>query len=51
MKEHRSRRRDYEMETLARIDRIARFIEEQGGIEAPNPPEPGALDTKSEVRQ
>jgi len=34
---HRDRRRDYEVETLAQFDRIARFIETQGGIEAPNP--------------
>ncbi|WP_128904770.1 ParA family protein [Halorubrum amylolyticum] len=41
---HRNRRRDYEVETLAQFDRIARFIEDEGGIAAPNPPEPGALD-------
>jgi cellulose biosynthesis protein BcsQ len=42
--EHRDRRRDYEMETLARYDRLARYLEETAGIEAPNPPEPGALE-------
>ncbi|MBX0296893.1 ParA family protein [Haloarcula nitratireducens] len=44
VQEHRDRRRDYELETLAQLDRLARFLEEQGGIEAPNPPEPGALE-------
>jgi cellulose biosynthesis protein BcsQ len=41
--EYRSNRRDYEMETLAQFDRIARFLEKQGDIEAPNPPEPGEV--------
>ncbi len=45
----RSTRRDYEVETLAKFDRIARFIETQGGIEAPNPPEPGSLEERTEV--
>ncbi|GGM48984.1 ParA family protein [Haloarcula argentinensis] len=44
VREHRSRRRDYEVETLAQIDRIARFLEGEVGLEAPNPPEPGALE-------
>lgn len=44
VQEHRDRRRDYEIETLAQLDRIARYLEEQAGIEAPNPPEPGALE-------
>ena len=48
MKEHRSRKRDHEMQTLARIDRIARFIEQQEGIEAPNPPEPGQISDETE---
>jgi cellulose biosynthesis protein BcsQ len=42
--EHRDRQRDYEMDTLAKYDRIARFLEEQAGVEAPNPPEPGSLE-------
>jgi cellulose biosynthesis protein BcsQ len=42
--EHRDRRRDYELETLAQFDRIARHLEESVGLEAPNPPEPGDLD-------
>ncbi|ELZ45132.1 ATPase involved in chromosome partitioning-like protein, partial [Halorubrum coriense DSM 10284] len=46
---HRSRRRDYEVETLAKFDRIARFLEEQGGITAPAPPEPGTLEDPEEV--
>jgi len=44
VREHRDRRRDYEIETLAQFDRIARHLEEQVGLEAPNPPEPGDLD-------
>jgi cellulose biosynthesis protein BcsQ len=44
VQEHRSRRRDYEIETLAQFDRIARFLEAEVGLEAPNPPEPGALE-------
>ena len=42
--EYRSVRRDYEMETLAQFDRIARYLEEQGDIEAPNPPTPGDIE-------
>jgi cellulose biosynthesis protein BcsQ len=42
--EHRDRVRDYEVETLAQFDRLARYLEEQVGLDAPNPPEPGALD-------
>jgi cellulose biosynthesis protein BcsQ len=44
VREHRDRRRDYELETLAQFDRIARHLEESVGLEAPNPPEPGDLD-------
>ncbi|WP_277543207.1 ParA family protein [Haloarcula laminariae] len=44
VQEHRRRRRDYEIETLAQLDRIARFLESELGIEAPNAPEPGALE-------
>jgi cellulose biosynthesis protein BcsQ len=44
VREFRSRRRDYELETLAQFDRIARHLEEAVGIEAPNPPEPGDLE-------
>jgi cellulose biosynthesis protein BcsQ len=49
VREHRSRRRDYELETLAQLDELARFLEAQGGIEAPNPPEPGDVDHDVEV--
>jgi len=42
--EFRSRQRDYELETLAQFDRLARHLEREVGIEAPNPPEPGDLD-------
>ena len=44
VREHRDRRREYEVETLAQFDRIARHLEESVGLEAPNPPEPGDLD-------
>lgn len=44
VREHRDRRRDYELETLAQFDRVARHLENAVGIEAPNPPEPGDLD-------
>lgn len=49
IKEHRDRRRDHEMDTIAKFDRIARFIEEQAGVKAPNPPEPGALKEPTEA--
>ena len=41
--EFRDRRRDYELETLAQFDRVARHLEQEVGLEAPNPPEPGDL--------
>jgi len=44
VREHRDRRRDYELETLAQFDRLARHLEHEVGLEAPNPPEPGDLD-------
>jgi cellulose biosynthesis protein BcsQ len=44
VREFRDRRRDYEVETLAQFDRIARYLEQEVGLEAPNPPEPGDLD-------
>ncbi|RLM54119.1 ParA family protein [Halobellus sp. Atlit-31R] len=44
VREHRSRRRDYELETLAKFDRLARHLEAEVGIEAPDPPEPGDVD-------
>ncbi|WP_117595594.1 MULTISPECIES: ParA family protein [Haloprofundus] len=43
VREHRDRHREYELETLAQFDRLARHLEETVGIEAPNPPEPGDL--------
>ena len=49
VRSHRDRRRDYEIDTLAQLDRVARFVEEQGGIAAPNPPEPGSLEDEPEV--
>lgn len=44
VREFRDRRRDYELETLAQFDRVARHLEGEVGLEAPNPPEPGDLD-------
>jgi len=44
VREFRDRQRDYEIDTLAQFDRLARYLEEQGGITAPNPPEPGDIE-------
>jgi cellulose biosynthesis protein BcsQ len=44
VREFRDRRRDYELETLAQFDRLARYLEREGSIEAPNPPEPSDLN-------
>lgn len=44
IREHRDRHRDYEIETLAQFDRLARQLEQEVGIKAPNPPEPGDVD-------
>lgn len=49
VREHRDRHREYEVETLAQFDRIARYLESQVGLDAPNPPEPGAVDHDYEV--
>lgn len=49
VRDHRNRRRDHEMETLAQFDRIAREIESQADVEASNPPEPGVIDDQQEV--
>lgn len=49
VRDHRSRRRDYEVETLAQFDELARHIESSVGIEAPDPPEPGVLDEPVEA--
>jgi len=49
VQQHRSRKRDYEIDTLADMDRLARHIESVGGIEAPTPPEPGTLPDAPEV--
>jgi len=43
VREYRSPKRDYEIDTLAQFDEIARFLENQAGIDAPAPPEPGRL--------
>lgn len=49
VREHRDRRREYEIETLAQFDELARHLENEAGITAPNPPEPGSLDIGEEV--
>lgn len=49
VREHRNQKRDYELETLAQFDRLARYLENQVGIEAPNPPEPGSIEASQEV--
>ena len=43
-REHRDYPRPYEVDTLAKFDSLARYLEHQAGIEAPHPPEPGALE-------
>jgi cellulose biosynthesis protein BcsQ len=48
VREHRDRRRDYELETLGEFDRLARHLESRAGVEAPAPPEPGDLDRERE---
>jgi len=48
-REHREYPRDHEVETLEQLDRIARMLEQQVGLEAPSPPEPGGLETRVEV--
>lgn len=49
VREHRSRKRQYEIETLAQFDRLARYLEDQVGMPAPNPPEPGDLEHEVNV--
>lgn len=44
VREFRERRREYEITTLAQFDSLARQLESEVGLEAPNPPEPGELD-------
>lgn len=44
VREYRNRRRDYEQETLGKFDRVARYLEQEVGLEAPNPPDPGDVD-------
>ncbi len=43
--EYRNYPREHEVETLEQLDRIARNLEEQVGLKAPSPPEPGELET------
>jgi cellulose biosynthesis protein BcsQ len=46
--EHRDRVRDYEQDTLVQLDRLARYLEEEGGLDAPHPPTPGVLPSELE---
>ena len=43
VREFRDRQREYEIETLAKLDRLARHLEAEVGIRTPSPPEPGAI--------
>ncbi|MFC7177902.1 ParA family protein [Halosegnis marinus] len=44
VREYRDRQRDYEVETLAQFDELARYLEQQVGLEAPHPPTAGDLE-------
>lgn len=44
VREYRDRRRDYEVETLAKFDELARYLESEVRMDAPHPPEPGTLE-------
>lgn len=44
VREHRERRREYEIETLGQFDQLARHLEANSGLDAPNPPNLGDLD-------
>jgi cellulose biosynthesis protein BcsQ len=53
VRQFRDRKRDYEIETLAQFDELARHLERQAGVDAPHPPEPGSLeiDTATEAAE
>lgn len=51
VQKHRDRRRDYELETLAQFDQLARHLETQGDIDAPNPPKPGSLEHETDIEE
>jgi len=44
VQEFRTQRREYELETLAQFDRIARHLEQTVGLDAPTAPRPGDVD-------
>lgn len=44
VREHRQPRRDYEVDTLAKVDELARFIEKESGVEPLMVPEPGDVE-------
>lgn len=43
-REYRDYPREYEVDTLAKLDRIARFLEDDAGINAPHSPDAGTLE-------
>lgn len=49
VREFRNRRRDYEIETLAQFDELARHLERQAQVDAPHPPEPGSLEIAADT--
>ncbi len=48
VRDHRSQHRDYEIDTLAQFDKIARHLEESAGLKAPNTPKPGKIEAEVE---
>lgn len=51
VREHRTQKREYEIETLAKLDELARHIESIADIEAPDPPEPGTLEDDETIEE
>lgn len=49
VRDYRDKHREYEIKTLAQFDQLARYIEDQAGIEAPNPPEPGDIEHQAVI--
>jgi cellulose biosynthesis protein BcsQ len=49
VREFRNRQRDYEIETLAQYDELARHLERQAQVDAPNPPEPGSVEIDADT--
>lgn len=49
VRSHRDRQRDYEIDTLAQFDRLARQLEQEVNIDAPHLPEPGDIEHTPDV--